>query len=316
VPGLVLAAVTLGLFAVWSNSFVAMSYLLGNEGAARQLDWRALTVARFLPAGAICGAWCLLMRRAETLHLLRSQLPRLLVCGVLMVPGYNLALYYGQQRGVPAPIASLTTALVPLFVMTLAATFLDERLTARRLSGFAVALAGMTLVSLARRGEGSLDYPLLVAIVAIAPLCWSIYSVVSKPLTREVSPLVWTYTGTAIGSLMVVPLLPGEVFRQWSALDLRGWVAVGYLSLPCTVLGFAMWTWLLQQLPATSVGFTVFLNPPMTLVSKLLLSLAFPATFLFVSTPTEWIGGAIVLGGLAIAIWRPRRRLPPAPVPG
>jgi len=200
-------------------------------------------------------------------------------------------------------------------VMTLAATFLGERLTARRLSGFAVALTGMILVSLARTGEGSLDYPLLVAIVAVAPLCWSIYSVVSKPLTREVSPLVWTYTGTAIGSVMVLPLLPGEVLRQWSALDLEGWLAVGYLSLPCTVLGFALWTWLLQQLPATSVGFTVFLNPPLTLVSKLLLSLAFLATFLFVSNATEWIGGAIVLGGLAIAIWRPRRRLPAAPAP-
>ena len=29
----------------------------------------------------------------------------------LAVPGYNLALYYGQQHGVPAPVASLTTAL-------------------------------------------------------------------------------------------------------------------------------------------------------------------------------------------------------------
>ena len=54
----VLVAATLGLFAVWSNSFVAVIYLLGNEIASRQLDWRALTVARFLPAGAallICG---------------------------------------------------------------------------------------------------------------------------------------------------------------------------------------------------------------------------------------------------------------------
>ena len=43
----------------------------------------------------------------------------------------------------PAPIASLTTTLVPLFVMMLAALTLGERLTARRMVGFGVAAVGM-----------------------------------------------------------------------------------------------------------------------------------------------------------------------------
>lgn len=305
----ILVAVTFGLFAVWSNSFLAMSYLLGSEVAARQLDWRALTVARFLPAGAICGAYCLVFRREEALRVVRESLPRLLACGAMMVPGYNLALYYGQEHGVPAPMASLTTALLPLFVMTLAAIFLGERLTARRVAGFSVAIGGMALVALARRGEGSAAYPLLIAIIALAPLCWSIHSVLSKPMMHRVSPIVWTFMATFAGAVMVLPLLPGDVWRQWSALDGAGWSALLYLVLPCTVVGFVLWTWLLKHLPASSVGFTVFLNPPLTMASKFLLAVLLPTTFVFTIRAQEWVGGGLALVGVAIALW-PRRAVP------
>lgn len=299
---------TLGLFAVWSNSFVAMSFLLGSEAGARRLDWVSLTAARFLPAAAICGLWCAIARRRDAVAVLRAHPVRLVACGAMMVPGYNFALYYGQQHGVPAPVASLTTALVPLFVMLLAVPILGETIGREKSLGFAVSFAGMLLVATARGNDGGTVYPALVATVAIAPLCWSVYSVISKPIAGRIDPVLWTYLGTAVGGAMILPLLalPG-VRDQWRALDAAGHLAVAYLVLPCTVLGFAVWTWLLRHLPASSVGFTVFLNPPMTLASKFLLATAFPATFLFTVRTGEWIGGVVTLAGLAIAL-DPRRR--------
>jgi O-acetylserine/cysteine efflux transporter len=305
VPAWILVLVALGLFAVWSNSFIAISYLLGREGAAPRLDWLSLTVARFLPAAAACAVYLALFRAREAAAIARAHGRQLAVAGILVVPGYNFALYYGQQQGVPAPVASLTTALVPLFVMTLAALFLGEPLTARRVLGFAVASVGMVTIALSRAGDG-LGYPLLVAIVAIAPLCWSSFSVLSKPISRASSPVVWTYLATIVGTLLVLPLLPGRVWREITALDAAGWGALLYLSFPCTVLGFVLWTWLLRHLPASSVAFTVFLNPPMTTLSKWALAAALPATFVFTIERGEWIGGAIVLAGLAIAVV-PRR---------
>jgi drug/metabolite transporter (DMT)-like permease len=246
-------------------------------------------------------------RRAESVAVLRRHWKRLLVCGVLMVPGYNLALYYGQQHGVSAPVASLTTALVPLYVMILAAIFLGEHLTTRRMVGFAVAATGMGLISLARTAEGGGTYPLLVAITALAPLCWSLYSVISKPMSGRISPIVWAYLGTGLGAVLVLPLLPGSTWQQWAALDGPGWVALFYLSIPCTVLGFAVWTWLLRHLPASSVGFTVFLNPPLTTLSKYVLALLAPAAFAFSIAGQEWLGGALTLLGLGIAVYTRRR---------
>jgi drug/metabolite transporter (DMT)-like permease len=291
------------LFGVWSNTFIAISFLLGRDGADPRFDWLGITVARFLFAAVPCAAYCLLFRRTESLEILRRHTGRLLLCSLLSVPGYNMALCYGQQHGVPAPIASLTTTLVPLFVMTLAALFLRERLTARRVAGFAVAAAGMVVISFAKKTTVGEDYPLLIGITALAPLCWSIYSVVSKPMAGRVSPIVWTYMATSVGSLLMLPLLPGRAWSQWSDLDAAGWAALAYLALPSTVLGFALWTWLLRFLPASTVGFTVFLNPPLTTLSKFLFATLLPSTFLFTIQPREWLGGAITLAGMAIAVY-------------
>jgi len=300
--GALLVAAAVGLFVVWSNSFIAIGYLLGADHAAARLDWRALTVARFLPAALICGAYLTAARWGESLELLRSRWRRLLVCGFLAVPGYNMALYYGQQHGVPAPVASLTTALVPLFVTLLAALFLSERLTVRRVAGFAVAATGMALVASAKQTSGAASYPLLVAVTALAPLCWSVFSVVSKPVTGRVSPIVWTYLAITLGGVMTLPLLGGGAGQRWAGLDARGWGALLYLSVPCTVVGFALWTWLLRHLPASTVGFTVFLNPPLTTISKYALALALPSTFAFTIRPREWLGGVLTLIGLAVAV--------------
>jgi drug/metabolite transporter (DMT)-like permease len=304
-----LALAALFLFGIWSNSFIAVGYLLGSDGATARLDFVSLTLARFLPAALLCGGYCLLFRRAESVAVVRRHAVRLLVCGFVAVPGYNLALCYGQQRGVPAPIASLTTTLVPLFVMTLAAIFLRERLTRRRLLGFLIAASGMAVVALADRPVVGTDYRWFVAVTALAPLSWSIYSVVSKPLAGRVSPLVWTYLATTAGSLMLLPLLAGRAVDRLAELDAIGWGATLYLSVPCTVLGYALWTWLLRHLPASTVGFTVFLNPPLTTTSKFVLSAAWPATFLFTIQIQEWIGGALTLLGMAIAVYahRPNR---------
>ena len=281
---------------------MAVGYLVGSEGRAAQFDWVSLTVARFVFAAIPAGLYCLFFRRQESVRAVGLHWRRLLVCGLLGVPVYNFALFYAQQHGVQAPVASLTTALLPLFVMVLSVMFLGERFTHRRLVGFAIALAGMLIVA-GTRGEGlEIAYPALLALTAVAPICWSIYTVISKPMAAEVSPVVWSYLSMTIGTLMVAPLMPRYAWPDVVALDRGGWFALIYLSLPCTVLGFALWTWLLRHLPAPVVGFTVFLNPPLTTISKALLALALPATFAFAVQPTEWLGGAITLTGMAVAL--------------
>lgn len=326
VPRWALVAAPLGLFILWSNSFIAIGYLLGSDHAEAQFTWIGLTAARFLLIAPVCAAYCFLRRRRESLRILRTHPRRLLASGLLAVPAYNLALYYGQGHGIPAPIASLTTALLPLMVIVLAGVFLHERITRRHLAGFAISVVGMSIVASAGKATQGQAYPLLVVVTALAPLSWSLYSVLARPLAGRVDPLVWTYLAITLGSLFLLPLLPGPVWGQWSALSGPGWLALVYLSLPCTVLGFAVWTWLLKHLPASTVGLTVFLNPPLTTVSKLALGALVPSVFVFTVGGRDVAGGILALLGLGIAVFPLRRRrslgagtpgspAPPGPVP-
>lgn len=293
------AAIT--LFLVWSNSFIAMSYLLGREGAEQRLDWLTLTTARFAPVTVLVAIYCFGFRRAESLDLLRRHGPRLLACGLLAAPLYGFALYWAIEENVPAPVASLITALSPMFLLVLGAAFHGERITRRKALGFAVSLAGVLVIAHARGSvEGASALP--VAVACLAPLCWSLHSTLSKPVAHDVPPFLWTCLYLLAGGLPLLAVLPWAGGREVLDLGPAGWSALLYLSLVCSIFGFAVWAWLVKRLPVSTAGLTTFLNPPLTLASKALLVLLFPATFTFAIVRLEVLGGAVVLAGLAIAI--------------
>lgn len=314
--------VGVALFLVWSNSFVAASFLLGGERGAPRFDAVSLSIARFVPVVPLCLGWVLLVRRRQAILLLRRFPVRAPVAGLLSVPAYNLALYSGQQRGVPAPVASLTTALMPLAVMLLAALFLGEALSWRKGAAFALALSGMALIATSRDGGAGVaaggpasvgEYAALLALTALAPLSWAIYSILSKPVAGVASPLDWTFLTLALGGLPLMAALPFRGAREMAALDAAGWSALLFLSVLCTIVGYAVWSWLLRHLPASSVGFFSFLNPPLTALSKYLLALALPAAFAWTLVPLELAGAALALAGLALVLVPVGGRRGPAP---
>lgn len=297
-----------GLFLIWSNSFIAASYLLGTEGQPPRLDFVSLSVLRFVPILPLCLVYCFGFHWRESVALLRRYPWRVIFCGLLGSPGYNLALYYGQQNGVPPSVASLTTALLPLFVMLLAAAFLGESLTRRRIVAFLVALIGLVIIALSKGDpREAFDYGRVLAVTAMAPFFWSVYSILAKPIMKRFSPLVFTYLAISVGSLPLLVAFPWRGRVEAAQLPLDGWMAVLYLSLLCTFGGYALWTWLLRHLPASTLGFTVFFNPPLTTTSKLLLSLLLPTYFVWQLDLLEWLGGGLALVGLALAVW-PRSR--------
>jgi O-acetylserine/cysteine efflux transporter len=297
-------AAAFGLFLFWSNSFVAASYLLGLERGEAKFDAIGLAAARFAPIGPFCLVWAFLVRRRQSVELLRRFPVRLPVAGLLSAPVYNLALYGGQQLGVPVPVASLTTALTPLFVLLLAAFFLGERLSARKIAAFLVAVAGLLVIALSRGGERAVEaYPAVLALTALAPLSWSIYSILGQPVSRVADPLDWTFLSIGLGSVPLLAILPWKGGAELARLDAAGWVALLYLSILCALLGYVVWSWLLRHLPASSVGFFTFLNPPLAALSKLALVALFPAVFVWHLSRLELLGGALALAGLAIALW-------------
>jgi O-acetylserine/cysteine efflux transporter len=302
-PPLLLGLVTLLLFSVWGNSFIAIDELLGTgPGRGGVLDWWELMVARYGVVALCMAAYLAACRGGETVRLLARSWPRLLLLGLLTVPAYGFCLFFAQEKGVPPAIASLSTAAVPLFLMVLGGVFLHERIGPAKILGFVVATAGMVMIAVSKDlGPRSFAYPVLVVIALGAPLSWALYSVIVKPMLRQDPPLLVMFVCV---TLVGLPLLLGLDARLWAklrgvgspAFGWREWLLLLYLIGPCTLFGFPVWNWLVKHLPASTVGFTVFLNPPLTFAFSFLLQGSVPVAL-------EAAGAAVVLLGVAVVVF-------------
>ena len=283
IPPAVLVGATLLLFLVWSHTFLAFEVLLAPRSGPAPLDWLDLVVARFVPVFVVCAVWCFGVKRQASLAIVRAHPRRLVLCGLLSVAAYNGFLYYGMQQRVPGPIASILTTLSPLYLLVLGVLALGERLTWRKGLGLALGMGGVVLIATTKQASGGTNV-LPVVITALAPLSWSVHTTLTKRVTSTVSPVLWTYLALVVGSVpfLVVPAFRGvDAFLRLTPTDVG---LVLYLSIFATVGGFAVWSWLLKYLPASTVGLTIFLNPPLTTAGKYALSTLLPGSF---AAPTQ-----------------------------
>jgi drug/metabolite transporter (DMT)-like permease len=283
------------LFVIWSNSFTAIRYL---RDVFSPLE---LVLARFLPVAAFCALYLAASkkRRRESAAILREAPLRLVAMGLTGVSAYNFFLYNGQSEVKPGAAALLTT-LAPLFTLVLAMIFLKEKVPFRRALGIMIALIGLYVV--VRHGSVGLGRMTSVAhadlryvlITSLAPLCWSIYTIAGKNLLRRASPLVVTYLTIIIGTVPFLAVAGGAFFHTVAALTTTQWIALAYLSLLCTLVGFWIWFAALERMPATSVASFVYLNPPLAALFGTLF-FGEEVTRLFV------VGGVIMLFGLYLS---------------
>ena len=308
--GLLLA--TLVLFLVWSNTFLAFEVLLRPAGGGvAPMTWLDLSVARFVPVFPICAAYCFLVRRRESVAVVRKHPLRLALCALTAVPVYGTTLYYGMQHGVSGPVASLLTTMSPLYLVLIGAAALHERISARKVAGLVLGFGGVALVASAQEGGGGGSVA-AAAIAAIAPLAWAVYSALTKTALRDATPVLWTYLVLTFGSAPMLLLVPFAGGPAMARLDATEWALLLYLSIAATVFGNAVWSFLLRRLPASTTGFTVFLNPPLTTASKRVLSWLLPASFTFSIAPIQWVGGALALVGVGLVVLGGARREGPA----
>ncbi len=283
---------------VWSFSFLAAAQLRQAVGLTEAL------AARFVPV--LVGTGALLLAR-RPLRLPRSTWPRVALMGLLSVPAYNVFFFHGLKT-VPTGTAALIIALNPVFTAVLARVALGEPFGRRRLAGLGLSLAGVFVVI--RYGtDRAVDWPYLSSalLLALAPLCWAVYTVLGRSLPRDADPFDTTFALLFVGSLPVLflarPATLATLLSRPAAL-----VSALYLAVPCSILAYAAWIWALKRLPAGETAAFVFLNPP----------LANLWAWLFEGTPLKapfLLGAAVLLAGVGLIVVPARRPADRAPRP-
>lgn len=231
---------------------------------------------------------------------------------VLGVVKFGL-LFVGMDAGMPAGLSSLVLQSQAVFTALIAFAALGERPSRTTALGMAVALAGIAVAAVDEGATGSL---LPFALTIAAAGCWG----VSNVLTRKAAPpdalnfMVWVSTVPVLPLLALSLLLEGPS-RDWDAVRALDWQGAGtvlYVAWVTTVFGFGAWGWLLRRHPASTVAPFSLLVPVFGMSSAgLLLGESM--------SPLRWGAAVLLVGGVALASWTPRRartaRVHPVDVP-
>jgi drug/metabolite transporter (DMT)-like permease len=275
----------IGLFLIWSNAFTFVRI------ATRSLTPANLAILRF----ALVWPFLFLFPGLYRLHKLESRdWPRLLLVSFLMVAGYHLALNAAETR-VAASVAALTAGFSPILTGVFSAVMLRERLPGRRVAGLIVSLAGLVVLVLGINGRIELTSLLGVGLAFLAPLCWSLSTVLSKPMVAKYRGLDVTVWGLFLGTLFLLPWLrPASLVSQVTTMPFIAWASVAYLAYLSILLGYPVWFKALETKKASETGMFIYLNP--------LIGTASGVLFLHESlTPLMMLGAAGILVGLVIA---------------
>jgi drug/metabolite transporter (DMT)-like permease len=287
--------------ALWCGSFALIKHLVDAGLAAQDI-----AIGRF--AVAWPGFAYLLWRAGGLPGLRRGDALRILVASAGGVTAYHLALNAGE-RTTASGVAALIVALAPAATLALALAVGLESFAPRRMAGIALAFAGVVVVVVLGSGAHlslhGLRGPLLVL---VAPLTFALYNILYKPLLGRFDLPALTAAGGIAGSLMFLPFENGGAIHRFGALDTGGWLALVALGLGATFGGYVTWSIALRGLEPSRAMSYLYVVPP--------LAVAIGALALG-ERVTGWLllGGALVLGGVAVAQRGPRPPAAMAPGP-
>ena len=226
----------------------------------------------------------------------RGDLPILLAFAVLGIVLNQGLFLEGLRRSTPMN-AGLVICLIPVFTYAVAVVLGKERLRGARVLGVAVALGGAVPLFLSGGGDLSAQHAVGNLLMAGNALCYAVYLVLSKPLLQRMPPLVlvaWIY-------VLSVPFLPvffvGESLAPNSA-STDAWLSLGYVVLFPTILAYALNSFALARVEASTTAFFVFAQPVITGVAAAVVLAERP-------TPALGIAALGLFTGMALVLRRP-----------
>jgi drug/metabolite transporter (DMT)-like permease len=210
--------------------------------------------------------------------------------------GLNFPLLYLSEARAPSGLAAVVFATIPLSTAILARWFGLERLTARRIAGALIAVAGIAVMYSGQAGGAARPIELAELLLATWAACLG--SVFLKRGPHQ-SPIVTNAVGSLVGlpmcflwtlllrEPMTLPASPQAVFP------------ILYLAVAGSVGAFVLYTWMLSYVEISRLSYIAVIVPIAAV------SLGAWVRHERLGWPTL-VGAAVVMLGVAVGLSRPR----------
>ncbi|UCD49491.1 MAG: DMT family transporter [Phycisphaerales bacterium] len=270
----------------WGGAFVAGKHVSQHLGPCGIAFLRFATASVLL---LVLTRW----QEGRWPRLNAAQTVSIALLGATGIFSYNIMFFKGLSL-IEAGRASLIIATTPAFIALSSALFLRERLGPVRIAGIFLSVAGAVVV--VSRGSfqwGSSDVLGVGELLILGcVLSWVAYSLIGKIVMRGLSPLVAVTYSVVVGTaaLFVSTCLEG-LSENVSRASLLDWLAILYMAVFATVIGFVWFYEGVKRVGATRAGLLINLVPIFAVLLAFLL-LKEPIT------ASLGVGAAMVVSGV------------------
>jgi drug/metabolite transporter (DMT)-like permease len=250
-------AAYIAVILIWSTTPLAIQW--SSLGAGFSFAVMARMVIGLVLTALLLAVWRVglpLHRKARMSYLV----------GGLGLFGAMLCTYWGAQY-ISSGLVSLLFGLAPLVTSVLAAFWLGERaLEPFKLAGIGLGLIGLSIVFLVQPPTGVTQAAYGVAALLVAVLIYSSSLVWMKRIGDDSPPLATTAGTLGVAMPLFIAawwLVDGSVPAD---MPLRTEVAIVYLGVFGSVLGFALYYYIVKHVEAGKVALITLITPVLALL--------------------------------------------------
>ena len=244
------------IYLVWGSTFLAIRI------GVHEVPPFLFAAMRFSVAGLVLYGW--MSARGEPSPNRRQWMSILLLALLIFVFDYGL-LFWAEQR-VPSGIAAVMMATIPVFMALSEILFLrTQKLTARLAVALIIGIGGVAvLMSRSLHIGGAPIDSMGAAALIIGSITWSIGSVLTRKLPLPPSKVMSSGAQMLAGGILLALAAAalGEFHNFHPSTVSRGaWLALLYLIVAGSIIGFTAYVWLLHHESPTKVGTYAYVNP-------------------------------------------------------
>ena len=306
------AAVVIALlivYVVWGSTYLAIAVMVQTMppllAAGARFGTAGLIMLAFLAARArLRSADPAEPKEQVTARHWRSAI----IIGALLLLGGNGGVVLAELR-IPSGVAAVLIATVPIWLATFDAILTRRRPSGLVIVGLVAGILGVAILLIPVEGLESLD-PLGVLLTVGAAFSWALGSIYARGALLPRSGLRASGMEQLGGAAALV--LAGTLLGELGEIDVSTFstqsiLAVAYLIVFGSIVAFTAYTWLLANVPVSTVGTYAYVNP--------IVAVALGAVFLAEPiTPRTIIAAVIIIGAVAAMVsGRPREEVKSTP---
>ncbi len=220
-----------------------------------------------------------------------KDLPRLIFASVFGIALNQIMFFEGLNLTTPIDSAIIMT-VSPILVLVFSYFIIKDSISVKKITGIVLGIAGAILMIL---GKGDISFNSDTfsgnIMILINACSFAMYLVLIKPLTNKYHPLtimVWTFSLGFLVSLPFTlhPLLESSI----TTIPLRIWLALGYVIIFSTFLGYLLYNYSLKVLSPTVVSFFIYLQPFFSAIVTMIVYGDKPAAIDYLATSLIFAG--------------------------